>query len=69
VGVRNEGVRDTQQLARRHRRQIAQVKQQRPALEQELDQQAGILVRRVDQLGVQERSQRRVSRRRVAVGA
>ena len=51
----DEGMRDAQQLTRRHRAEIAQIEQKRTAVMQKIDIDAGIAERVVDQFRVHER--------------
>ena len=54
VRVRHQGVAHAQQLARRERREIAQVEQQRAPSEPEINDEPGIGERLVDQTGLDE---------------
>jgi hypothetical protein len=54
VGVRDERVAHLQELPRREGREVAEVEEQRPAIEEEVDVEPRIPERVVDQPGVEE---------------
>jgi hypothetical protein len=56
VGVRHEHVAGAQQLARRDRRDVAQVEEQGAALEQDVDEQRRVAERPVDQARLEDRA-------------
>jgi hypothetical protein len=55
VGVGDEGVGDLEELPRREGREVAQIEEQRPPLEEEVDVEPRIAKRVVDEPGVEER--------------
>jgi hypothetical protein len=54
VGVGNENMTDAHELARRQRRHVAKIEEQRPAAEAEVDEQRGIREGIIDEPGLHE---------------